>query len=149
MRAGGGQAPSISGTLIEHNADIHIRTMTPESHRCTRRQQVTLRSIVTITSTSCRCCWTTGRILMRGDKDDATPLHHSSWWTRSHYARLARGQSKVRSLLLKHGAIIDAEDDEGRTPLQLALEHGRHDIAACLLGARCYAAKWVGASTGF
>jgi ankyrin repeat protein len=35
-------------------------------------------------------------------------------------------------LLLKHGAIIDAEDNEGRTPLQLALEHGRDDIATCL-----------------
>ena len=35
-------------------------------------------------------------------------------------------------LLLKYGAIIDAEDDKGKTPLQLALEHGHDDVAACL-----------------
>ena len=35
-------------------------------------------------------------------------------------------------LLLKHGATIDVEDDNSRTPLQLALEYGRDDIATCL-----------------
>jgi len=35
-------------------------------------------------------------------------------------------------LLLKHGATIDTEDNGGRTALQLALEHGRDDIATCL-----------------
>lgn len=39
---------------------------------------------------------------------------------------------KVTRLLLMYGAIIDAKDNEGRTLLQLALELGRHDMAACL-----------------
>ena len=43
-----------------------------------------------------------------------------------------RGTVEGTRLLLKHGAIIEVEDNEGRTPLQLALDHGREDIATCL-----------------
>ena len=42
------------------------------------------------------------------------------------------GTVECTRLLLKHGAIIDAEDNQGKTPLQLALEHGRDHIATCL-----------------
>ena len=66
------------------------------------------------------------------DNFGATPLHHSSWWKRASY-KYRQGTVEGTRLLIKHGAIVDAEDDEGKTPLQLALEHGRHDIAACLL----------------
>ncbi len=66
------------------------------------------------------------------DDVDATPLHHSSWWERSELSS-RQGTVEGTRLLLKHGAIVDAEDKEGKTPLQLALEHERHDIAACLL----------------
>ena len=67
------------------------------------------------------------------DYDNSIPFHHSSWWDKGRIYVLRRGTVEGTPLLLKHGAIIDAEDNEGRTPLQLGLEHGRHDIAACLL----------------
>ena len=46
-----------------------------------------------------------------------------------------RNQGTVEGtrLLLKHGANIDAVDREGRTPLQIALAHGRQEIAAVLI----------------
>ena len=66
------------------------------------------------------------------DNDRSTPLHHSSWWEKSGYEQ-GKGTVEGTRLLLKHGAIIDAEDIEGRTPLQVALKHGRHDIVACLM----------------
>ena len=48
-------------------------------------------------------------------------------------ARLApHRQVDFMQVLLDHGAIIDAEDDKGRTPLQLVLERGHDDIAAWL-----------------
>jgi ankyrin repeat protein len=61
------------------------------------------------------------------DDNNATPLHYSSWFKYSD-----RGTVEGTRLLLKHGAIIDAEDNDGKTPLQLALDHGRDDIATCL-----------------
>jgi len=66
------------------------------------------------------------------DNDGSTPLHRSSWLQKEGYGA-TMGTVEGTRLLLEHGAIIDAEDNEGRTPLRLALEHGRHDIAACLL----------------
>jgi ankyrin repeat protein len=65
------------------------------------------------------------------DNDGLTPLHRSSWWYGRYYT--GRGTVEGTRLLLKHGAIIDAEDNKGGTPLKLALEHGRDDIAECLL----------------
>jgi ankyrin repeat protein len=62
------------------------------------------------------------------DNHGSTPLHHSSWC--SYYGD--RGSVEGTRLLLKYGAIIDSEDNEGRTPLQLALEHGSQDIVTCL-----------------
>ena len=55
------------------------------------------------------------------------PFHHSSW-SRTGY----RGTGEGIRLLLKHGANMDAEDDKGRTPLQLALELGFDDVATYL-----------------
>ena len=43
-----------------------------------------------------------------------------------------RDQADITQLLLDHGAIIDAENHEGRTPLQLALKNGYDDIVTCL-----------------
>jgi ankyrin repeat protein len=124
-----GQFP-VFQMLIEHNADIDIRT----EHG---------KSPLHLAASS----WVKGDhhidimqfLLDHGanpnarDNDDSSPLHHSSWWEKGPGYVLRRGTVEGTRLLLKHGAIIDAEDNEGRTPLQLALEHGRHDIAACLL----------------
>jgi ankyrin repeat protein len=35
-------------------------------------------------------------------------------------------------LLLEHGANTDARDNDGKTPLQVAVEHGRHKLATFL-----------------
>ena len=63
--------------------------------------------------------------------DGSTPLHHSSWWGEEDFGPVW-GSVEGTRLLLKYGAIIDAEDNEGRTPLQLALDNDRQDIVACL-----------------
>jgi ankyrin repeat protein len=115
--------------LIEHNADIHIRNVfgnTPlhdaaAYYTTHRRDQIDIMQV----------------LLDRGadpnarDNGNSTPLHHSSWWKAEGYAS-RQGSVEGAGLLLKHGAIIDAEDNEGRTPLQLALDHGREDMATCL-----------------
>jgi ankyrin repeat protein len=114
--------------LIEHNADFHIRNafgMTPlhaaaagyeDHHNRIDIMQVLLDH---------------GADPNARDNDNSTPLHHSSWWkTGKHTPQ--QGTVEGTRLLLKHGAIIDAEANGGWTALQLALEHGREDIATCL-----------------
>jgi ankyrin repeat protein len=125
----GGQFP-VFQMLIGHNADIDIRTNFGKSplhlaasSRVKGDHHIDIMQL----------------LLDRGadpnarDSDDSTPLHHSSWWEKESGYLRRQGTVEGTHLLLKHGAIIDAEDKEGRTSLQLALEHGRHDIAACLL----------------
>ena len=65
------------------------------------------------------------------DSGNATPLHYSFWWGKDGYSTRAGTVERTR-LLLKYGAIIDAEDNRGRTLLQLALENGCEDIVTCL-----------------
>jgi ankyrin repeat protein len=111
--------------LIEHNADIHIRSESGVSPlhvaACpsVKSDQVNIMQVLLDHGANPNA---------RGN-DNATPLHYSSW---SHKIVTSRGTVEGTRQLLKNGAIIDAEDDEGRTPLQLALEHGHDDIATCL-----------------
>ena len=53
------------------------------------------------------------------DKDGSTSLHLAS---------LGRVLETVR-LLIEHGANVDADDNLGRTALQITLKEGHHDIA--------------------
>jgi ankyrin repeat protein len=112
--------------LIEHNADIHVRTVSGKSPlhvaACpqVKRGHVNIMQLDYAANPNAR------------DNDNPTPLHYSSWW-----GKLSIRTSTVEGtrLLLKHGAIIDAENNECRTPLQQALKllkHGRDDIATCL-----------------
>ena len=55
-----------------------------------------------------------------------TPLHAAA----SPNSR--RDQADIMQVLLDHGAIIDAEDNKGRTPLQIASENGRDNNATWL-----------------
>ena len=114
--------------LIEHNADIHIQNafgMTPlhdaAAAHVIHSDHVDIMQLLLDhgANPNARCI------------DYSTPLHHSSWWKTGDYEH-HQGTVEGTRLLLKHGAIVDAEDNEGRTPLQLALEHGREDIATCL-----------------
>ena len=113
--------------LLEHNADIHVRTNLGKSplHMATsfhflEPDHVDIMQVLL----------DHGADPNARDDDYSTPLHDSSWWQGVFGPRV--GTVEGTRLLLKYGAIIDAEDYEGRTPLQLALEHGRHEMAACL-----------------
>ena len=65
------------------------------------------------------------------DNAGLTALHHSSCWQVKDY--IPRwGTVEATHLLLEHGAEIDAEDNKGRTPLQLALMYGRDEMARVL-----------------
>jgi ankyrin repeat protein len=113
--------------LIEHHADIHIRNDLGESPLHVATSPRIHHSHVDIM----QVLLDHGADPNAPDYDGSTPLHRSSWNQKKGYPATI-GTVEGTRLLLKHGAIIDAEDNEGRTPLQLALEHGRHDIAACL-----------------
>jgi ankyrin repeat protein len=109
--------------LIEHNADIHIQVeegMSPlhvaAIHWIKRDQDDIMEVLLDH-----------GANPNARDDNNATPLHYSSWW-KSFDLETVEGTR----LLLKYGAIIDAEDNDGKTPLQLALDHGHNDMATCL-----------------
>ena len=111
--------------LIEHNADIHIRNDYGDSPLHIAASPY---SGVRVNVDIMQVLLDRGANPNARDNDKSTPLHHSSWSAEGGPSGTVEGIC----LLLKHGAIIDVEDDAGRTPLQLALEHGRDDIATCL-----------------
>ena len=114
----------ISQKLIEHHADIHIRDDKGESPLHVAASPFVHRDQVDIM----QVLLDHGADFNARDNSGSTPLHSSSWCRIDFY----KGTVEGTRLLLKHGATIDAEDNEGRTALQLALEHGRDDIARCL-----------------
>jgi len=65
------------------------------------------------------------------DKVNSTPLHYLPGSYDGEYSSPGGTVGGTR-LLLKYGATIDAEDETGKTPLQVASERGREDIATCL-----------------
>jgi ankyrin repeat protein len=110
--------------LIKQNADIHIRNhlgMSPLHFAASPGVNIDI----------IQALLDYGADPNARDNTISTPLHNSSWWEKSGYPTL-KGTVEGTRLLLKHGAIIEAEDNEGRTPLQLALMHGRDEIASCL-----------------
>ena len=110
--------------LIKHNADIHgltISGLSPLHMAATPYNMDNQIDIMQILLDH-------GANPNARDINNATPLRRSSWSG----TRLLKGTVEGTRLLLKHGAIIDTEDNEGRTPLQIALEHGHEDIATCL-----------------
>ena len=113
--------------LLEHDADINVRTKLGEyplhlaATSCHHHDHLTIMQL----------------LLGRGadpnasDYDGSTPLHHSSWVEKEGYES-GKGTVEGTCLLLKHGANIDAVDNKGRTPLQVALAHERQEIVAVL-----------------
>ena len=111
--------------LIEHNPDIHAQTDHGASplHLAAASSHIDIMQVLL----------DRGAIPNARDDTNSTPLHYSSWYKNAEFSESFDGGTVegVR-LLLKHGAIIDAEDGGGKTPLQVALEHGRDDIVTCL-----------------
>ena len=120
-----------SRMLIENNADIHIKDvfgMTPLHAAAGSYDHRNHMDIMQVLLDH-------GADPNARDNKNSTPLHHSSWsptWWQIGIHAPHRGTVEGTRLLLQHGAIIDAKDNGGRTSLQLALEHGREDIAICL-----------------
>jgi len=54
------------------------------------------------------------------------------------HSAAAANQAVIAKLLIAHGAAVNARDDDGRTPLKIALERGSADVAALL---RAHGAK--------
>ena len=113
--------------LIEHNPDVHIREDLGESPLHAAASPLKKHLHVDIM----QVLLDHGADPNARDDDGCTPLHSSSWWNKRGVTSID-GTVEGTRLLLKHGAIIDADDNQARTPLQLALEHGRDDIATCL-----------------
>ena len=113
--------------LIKHKADIHIRTENGKSPLHVAASPRVKRDHVDIMKI----------LLERGadpnarDKYNYSPLHYSSWSRKGTSIR-RQGTVDGTRLLLKYHAIVDVEDNMGRTPLKLAMEHGCHGIEACL-----------------
>jgi ankyrin repeat protein len=110
----------ISRLLIEHKADIHSRNEDGLSPLHDAASPAVMQVLLDH-----------GADPNARATGGSTPLHCSSWWEKDRFT--SSGTVEGTRLLLKHGATIDAEDNKGRTPLKLALDHGRHDIATCLI----------------
>jgi ankyrin repeat protein len=67
------------------------------------------------------------------DKDGCTPLHHSSFWAKAGYESCT-GTIRGSHLLLEHGAKINAKNKRWQTPLRLALDTRRYEMAEFLSG---------------
>ena len=66
------------------------------------------------------------------DNTGSTALHCLSYRERADGGTTRWGAVEATHLLLEHGAEIDAEDNKGRTPLQLVLAHGREEMVRVL-----------------
>jgi ankyrin repeat protein len=62
-----------------------------------------------------------------------TPLHEAADLGRKDYESQIPGRLKSAELLLAHGANVNAVDKQGRTPLDLAYEHGDKEMADILI----------------
>jgi ankyrin repeat protein len=107
----------IARVLIEHGADVCARD----------KGQSTPLHIVSSVSFEIPVPH-----LYANDENDETPLHEVSYWVPDAYLRV----------LLENGADVDAEDDEGQTPFQIASSKGYHEMAQFLIDHRsCIVSK--------
>jgi ankyrin repeat protein len=74
-----------------------------------------------------------GAKIVAGGSDQWTPLHAAANLGRKDYQSQVHGRLKSAELLLAHGADVNAVDKQGRTPLDLAYEHGDKEMADILI----------------
>jgi ankyrin repeat protein len=123
--------PNVVQALLEHGADINSRTAeggvplhlaaSPIHDNLNDDQLDAMQLLVNH-----------GSDVNTRDNEGSTPLHHSSYRLWKSIGVYYMGTVKSTRLLLKHGADISAKDKKGRTALQVALEHGRDEIARVL-----------------
>ena len=120
--------PKIIQALLEHSADINSQTVEggvplhlAASPRNCDDQLDTMQLLLDH-----------GSDVNIRDNEGSTPLHHSSYRLWESIGTPYTGTVANTRLLLKHGADINAKDNKGRTALQVALEHGRDEIARVL-----------------
>ncbi len=116
-----------SRMLLEHNADLNIRTGLGKSLLHLVASPLDHRDHLIMM----QLLLDHGADPDARDNDGSTPLHCSSLWEKPGYMS-SHGTVEGTRLLLEHGANIDAEDNKGRTPLQVALAHGQQEIAIVL-----------------
>ena len=121
--------PEICRMLLEHNADIDIR----DKFGKVPLHWVAMAEDVKDGPKTMQLLLDHGADPNVRDDDGCTPLHDSSWWYKKNYI-IGRGTVEGSRMLLDHGANIDAENNECKTPLQLALEKGHREMAEFLSG---------------
>jgi ankyrin repeat protein len=117
--------------LIEHHADIHARNEDESTPLHEAASPLFGGDVIRDHVDIMQVLLDHGANPNARDKHGSTPLHYSSWRQEQGYGA-TQGVVEGTRLLLKHCAIIEAQDNKGRTPLRLALDHGRRDIVTCL-----------------
>jgi ankyrin repeat protein len=113
--------------LLEHNADLHIRTAMGDSPLHLAANPLHHHDHLIIM----QLLLDHGADPDARNNDGSTPLHHSSWREKQGYSS-SHGTVEGTRLLLKHDANVYAKDNKGRTPLQIALAHERQEMAIVL-----------------
>ena len=110
--------------LLEYNPDIGLRDRngdTPLHDILSRIEPSTEGKVVEIVWRLLE--YGADPNIRRDDGSDSTPLHLSSF----------SGSLEVTRLLLSYGARIDEEDEEWKTPFEVASSHGHDEIMKLLL----------------
>ncbi len=111
--------PEVVQILIDHGADA--RAKTSEDRTPLHYVAGYNRNLVSIVM---------GSTLSADDEASQKKLEEQIEWLQSDQG--IRDASQVIQILLAHGAELNAKDDKGVTPLQIAAEHGEKDIARLL-----------------
>jgi ankyrin repeat protein len=124
--------------LLEHNADIQAQNdrgevalqlaAGPDEYEYKHRDQINILRLLLDHG---------GADINARDNEGLTPLHHSSFRSEDRYTFSGRGSVEGARLLLEHGASIDAVNNKGETPLQVALKVGHDEMVEFLRGTSC------------
>jgi ankyrin repeat protein len=122
--------------LLEHKADIHAQNDAGEVALHLAACNILYESHFQINALRLLLDRGADVLVNATDDEGSTPLHHSSFSRPSAVAAHGRGKGSVEGtrLLLEHGANIDAENNKGETPFQVAMKEGHHEMVEFLWG---------------